>query len=130
MRPRVTSATAATFVALLGLMLAGPAGAASSGGRCGAEIQEVQARLSKTQPTSSTKQWLQERKGKNVGSSMGESAGDNHAGENWMGGAAGRERAEELLYNAGRLEQAGKDENCLELVAEARRAVGMKAAAR
>ena len=128
MRPRVTAASATTFV-LVGLLLSGAAGAASSGGRCGAAIHAVQARLSQTEPTSSTKQWLQQREGKTGGSSMGGSAGDKAGSETWMGAAAGRQRAEELLYNAGRLEQAGKDESCLELVLEARRAVGMKEAA-
>jgi hypothetical protein len=106
---------------------AGPAAATSpapGGKQCTVAIDAVQARLDSTKPTSSPDQWSRRRAG--VGSSVGSSVGHDHGGESWMGGSAGRARAEELLFNAGRLHQAGKEENCLVLVREARRAVGME----
>lgn len=75
---------------------------------CKQKIEQVKKAVSKNPPPEDSA--AQEKSG---------------ATENWFGGSVGAPRARELLFNAGRLAENGKEASCEELVAEAKRAVGM-----
>jgi hypothetical protein len=53
----------------------------------------------------------------------GRESGQGHAEQGWYG--HGIPRAKELLFNASRLADNGKDANCKQLVAEAQRTLGL-----
>lgn len=94
-----------TLALAMGVLMMPGAGWATD---CKQEIQQVKRAVSQNPPSETSG-----------------AQGKSGPTENWFGGNVGAPRARELLFNAGRLAEHGKEASCNELVAEARRAVGM-----
>jgi len=97
--------------------------AGADAGQCSDAIRTLEQQLEqKPKAPSPAEQW-------NPGAGSSGSSVDrrgNSKGENWAGASQDKHRARELLANARRMIDEQKPDGCLQLVREARRAVGLE----